>query len=113
MPAALLQKNRLQTLFDALRAEGFSIIGPTVSQGAIVYDEISTVDDLPRGWTDVQEPGKYRLERRTDEALFGYVVGPQSWKKYLFPPLATLATADRTASGWTMNTPAEPVQPRA
>jgi formate hydrogenlyase subunit 6/NADH:ubiquinone oxidoreductase subunit I len=113
MPAALLEKNRLQTLFDALRGEGFSIIGPTVSQGAIVYDEISTVDELPRGWTDIQEPGKYRLERRADEALFGYVVGPQSWKKYLFPPLATLATADRTASGWTMNAPTEPVQPRA
>lgn len=108
MPEALLDKSRLQTLLDALRSDGFRVIGPTMSQDAIVYDEIGSVDDLPRGWTDVQEPGKYRLERRSDEALFGYVVGPHSWKKYLFPPLATVATADRTEAGWVMNTPADP-----
>ena len=68
------------------------------------------IHDLPRGWTDVQEPGKYRLERRQDDALFGYVVGPHSWKKYLFPPLVTLATADRTDSGWSMNVSTEPVR---
>jgi formate hydrogenlyase subunit 6/NADH:ubiquinone oxidoreductase subunit I len=106
----LLARSQLQTLLDVLRSDGFSVIGPTVLQEAIVYDEIESVNDLPCGWTDVQEPGKYRLERRNDEALFGYVVGPHSWKKYLFPPLATLATADRTEAGWTMGVPVEPVR---
>ena len=110
MSTTLLDKNRLQLLIDALRSDGYCVIGPTVSQDAIVYDEIDTVDDLPRGWTDVQEPGKYRLERRQDDALFGYVVGPHSWKKFLFPPLVTLATADRTDSGWSMNVSTEPVR---
>ena len=109
MTTALLEKLQLQTLFDILRSDGFNVIGPTVSQNAIVYDELRSVDDLPRGWTDVQEPGQYRLERRTDAALFGYVVGPHSWKKYLFPPLATLATADRTEAGWVLGTPTEPI----
>ncbi|MBI3864134.1 MAG: 4Fe-4S dicluster domain-containing protein [Planctomycetia bacterium] len=109
MPAAFLEKCQLQTLFDALRGDGYQVVGPTVSQDAIVYDEIRTVDDLPRGWTDVQEPGKYRLERREDDALFGYVVGPHSWKKYLFPPLTTVAAADRTDAGWAMSTPAAAV----
>ena len=53
--------------------------------GAIVYDVVEKLSDLPVGWTDEQEAGRYRLRRRNDEALFGYVVGPQSWKKYLHP----------------------------
>ena len=110
MSSFLPARDGLQALLDALRGDGFCVVGPTVSQEAIVYDEIRSVDDLPRGWTDIQEPGKYRLERRQDEALFGYVVGPHSWKKYLFPPLATLATAARTDAGWSMNVPSEPVR---
>jgi len=48
------------------------------------------VADLPAGWTDEQDAGVYRLRRRDDGALFGYNVGPHSWKKYLFPPSARL-----------------------
>jgi formate hydrogenlyase subunit 6/NADH:ubiquinone oxidoreductase subunit I len=107
MTTAFLEKNALQALFDALHEDGYRIVGPTVSQEAIVYDEIGSVADLPRGWTDAQEPGRYRLQRRSDELLFGYVVGPHSWKKYLFPPLATVATADRTEAGWTLAAPAD------
>src|SRR5689334_9498507 len=103
-----LEKAQLQSLFDVLIASGFHVIGPTIEQEAIVYDELRSVADLPQGWTDRQEPGKYRLERRTDDALFGYAVGPHSWKRYLFPPLATVATADRTADGWQMQTPPDP-----
>ena len=42
--------------------------------------------DLPVGWTDEQDGGHYRLRRRDDEALFGYAVGPHSWKRYQLPP---------------------------
>ena len=55
----------------------------------------TSVDDLPRGWTEVQGPGSYRLTRRDDDALFGFVVGPHSWKQFLFPASATVATAER------------------
>ncbi len=57
--------------------------------GAIVYDTLSGLADLPAGWTDQQDAGRYRLERRSDQALFGYAVGPHSWKRFL-------ASADRT-----------------
>lgn len=103
-----LPKPRLQQLLDLLRTRGFVVVGPTIDQGAIVYDELTSVSQLPQGWTDQQEPGLYRLERRNDDAWFGYVVGPHSWKRYLFPPLATVSVADRTASGWEMTTPADP-----
>ena len=39
------------------------------------------------GWTDEQDGGHYRLHRRDDDALFGYAVGPHSWKKFLLPPV--------------------------
>ena len=68
--------------------------------GAIVYDDIWTSADLPAGWTDEQDGGRHRLHRRDDEALFGYAVGPQSWKRYLFPPTSVVwrSGQDRAAA---------------
>jgi len=102
-----LPRTRLDDLIQLLREQGYHVIGPTIDQNAIIYGEIETSDDLPVGWTDLQEPGKYRLERREDDAYFGYVVGPHSWKKYLFPPVTVVATADRKADSWTFGTPEE------
>src|SRR5262249_55511749 len=42
--------------------------------------------------------------KRNDEARFGYTVGPQSWKQYLFPPSTLLMKARRTADGFVANT---------
>lgn len=105
----LWSRDDLQRLITELAAQGYEVIGPQVDQGAIVYGPIQQVSDLPAGWTDRQEPGLYRLERRDDDHLFGYVVGPHSWKKYLFPPLTALSIAERNANGWTMARSQEPV----
>jgi len=86
-------------LFDALAARGYTIIGPRVRERAIVYDELQSSADLPAGWTDEQEGGHYRLKRREDEALFGYNVGPHSWKRFQLPPEQRLWSARRGADG--------------
>jgi ferredoxin len=101
MPAqtATIERSGLDELFAALRRRGFETIGPTVRDGAIVYDAIEGSDDLPAGWTDEQDGGHYRLRRRDDEALFGYAVGPQSWKRFLHPPELTLWRARRGGDG--------------
>jgi len=75
-------------------------VGPTVREGAITYGELASVADLPAGWTDEQESGTYRLRKRADQALFGYVVGPHSWKAFLFPPALKLFAAKRTERGF-------------
>jgi len=93
--AAIITVEGLQDLLRAIRAGGYRPIGPTVQNQAIVYDDIESVDDLPRGWTDEQDGGRYRLARRDDDALFGYSVGPQSWKKFLHAPKLRLWTAER------------------
>jgi len=87
----IMARSHLDQLLGAITRRGFRLIGPTVRDGAIVYDEISSSADLPAGWTDEQDGGRYRLRRRGDDALFGYNVGPQSWKRYLFPPSSLLS----------------------
>ncbi len=96
----ILERADLQRLFDALHARGYTTIAPTVEEGVIVYGEVTTVDVLPAGWTDVQEGGSYRLERRDDDALFGYTVGPQSWKRFLSPPVRMLWQARKSDDGF-------------
>jgi ferredoxin len=86
----------LESLVSCLRSKGFTVLGPTRRDGAIVYEQLESAAELPVGWTDVQEAGTYRLERRQDEARFGYAVGPHSWKQFLFPPRVRLWRARRT-----------------
>jgi hypothetical protein len=89
----------LQRLIDTLGRRGHRVLGPTVRDQAIVYDDIASIADLPRGWTDEQNGGRYRLLRRDDDALFGYAVGPQSSKKFLHPPVLRLRRAERGLDG--------------
>ena len=89
----------LDELFEALHRRGYTVLGPTVRDRAIVYDEIDRCADLPIGWTDEQDGGHYRLRRRDDEALFGYNVGPHSWKRYQLPPEVRLWRARREQDG--------------
>jgi ferredoxin len=86
----VIERTSLNALFEAIRAQGYTIVGPVVRDQTIVYDDLSSPDDLPAGWTDEQTAGTYRLRKRDDKALFGYVLGPHSWKKYLYPPSALL-----------------------
>ena len=88
----LITREGLQALIDALSGRGYEVLGPVVRDGAIVYDTIVRVADLPGGWTDRQEAGRYRLEPRGDGALFGFAVGPHSWKRFLHRPVETLWT---------------------
>lgn len=82
----VIDVNGLDKLIETIVQSGYKVIGPTVRDAAIVYDEVRSISDLPRAWTDVQSSGQYRLEKRDDDALFGYNVGPHTWKQHLFPP---------------------------
>jgi len=110
MPAAKSQKKHPQAvvieradfprLMEALGSRGYQIIGPTVREGAIVYDTLTSDEQLPAGWTDEQDGGTYRLKKRSDDALFGYNVGPHSWKRFLHPPVQRLFSARREGGGF-------------
>jgi sulfhydrogenase subunit beta (sulfur reductase) len=103
-----IEKKELERLILALRAAGYQVIGPRVEQEVVVYAELETAQQLPRGWSDAQEPAKYRLRQEGHGKYFAYNLGPHSWKQFLFPPKVTVATADRTADGWRLETPSPP-----
>jgi sulfhydrogenase subunit beta (sulfur reductase) len=102
-----ITKESLQHIFDALRETGYTLVGPTLGEGAIVLDEIEQISELPIGWTDEQEAGSYRLKERDDQAYFGYASGPQAWKKYLYPPRLRLFSVERRNGTFSVVTNAE------
>ena len=93
--AGLLARADLQSLIEALKSAEYEVIGPTVRDATVVYDEIETVNDMPIGKGDAQDGGHYRLTDRGDDAVFGYTNGAQSWRRYLFQPRRTLWRAER------------------
>ena len=108
-----IDREDLQEIFNALANRGYQVIGPTVRDGAIIYDTVARLEDLPDGWTDRQDAGQYRLDRRTDQALFGYAVGPHSWKRFLHPPVEKLWRAHREGDGFSIVENEEITEPLA
>jgi sulfhydrogenase subunit beta (sulfur reductase) len=108
---AVVDLDGMQALIAALARRGYQVLGPTLRDGAIVYDTLAGLADLPAGWTDQQDAGRYRLEKREDQALFGYAVGPHSWKRFLHPPIERLWQARREGDGFAV-IPAEEAPPK-
>lgn len=96
---AVLSTRGLDALHAALVDDRFTVVAPTVRDGAIVLDELGEDAPLPIGWGDDQDAGSYRLRRRDDEARFGYAVPATSWKRFLFPPRSVLWRAHRSDDG--------------
>jgi sulfhydrogenase subunit beta (sulfur reductase) len=108
----VVEREHLEQLLQALVSRSYELVGPTLRDGAIVYDHLTSTADLPSGWTDEQAGGKYRLQRRQDQALFGYAVGPHSWKKFLFPPQQRLWQAARNGKGLQILPAEEQAEPK-
>ena len=95
----ILDVDGLQALVQVLRDRGFTVIGPTVRDGAIVNAPITHVDQLPRGVGDEQDAAHYRLTERDDDAFFGFAAGAQSMKPVLFPANELIWKGKRDDSG--------------
>ncbi|HLE55874.1 MAG TPA: 4Fe-4S dicluster domain-containing protein [Rhodothermia bacterium] len=96
--ARLLRRKDLNDLIEAMASSGYRVIGPTIRDGAVVLDDVKSDADLPIGWGDEQSGGAYRLKKRGDDRVFGFVVGPHSLKRFLFVPRRQLVSADRSDS---------------
>jgi sulfhydrogenase subunit beta (sulfur reductase) len=106
-----LARANLGVLIDLLREDGRTVIGPTVQDGAVVYAEIRSVDELPAGVGDEQAPGHYGLVKHQDRRVFDYAVGPISPKRWTFPPVVPLNVGRRDGKAITFE-PA-PINPPA
>ena len=95
----VLTMEGLQLLLDELRARDYRVVGPTVRDQAIVYDDIASLDDLPRGWTDEQDGGHYgscrAMTTRSSATLSGRTPGRSSCTRRR----CALWRSERDASG--------------
>ncbi|MFZ1802530.1 MAG: 4Fe-4S dicluster domain-containing protein [Nitrospira sp.] len=96
----ILPSAHLQRLLDTLSAKGYRIVGPIVRDGSVVWDTVRSVSDLPIGWRDQQEPGRYRLEQTGSQEVFGVVHGAQSLKQFVFAPREPLLQIERSKDGF-------------
>ena len=87
---AVIDRYGFDVLIAVLHGRGMRTMGPVVRDGAIVHGEISSASDLPEGWHDHTEPGQYRLTHDGSSELFGWAVGPASWKSEFFVPAETV-----------------------
>ncbi|GLP76735.1 4Fe-4S ferredoxin [Mycobacterium antarcticum] len=94
MNTTVIDAGGLRELVSTLIDGGYRVVGPTLSENAIVLDELRSADDLPKGWGVDVGPGHYRLRRRDDDALFGHSAGPQSWKQFLHPARQRVWSSD-------------------
>lgn len=100
-----INKSDLQAILDRLIQLGYRTIGPQLADGAVVYEELESVQGLPIGIIDHQDGGTYRIERDGGNAYFDYVVGPHSLKGYLFPPRESVLECQRVDGSWQMRSP--------
>ena len=96
----VVEREDFQRLLDVLAEKGYRLVGPTVRDGSVIYDDIQTVSDFPIGYSDEQEKGTYRLHKTDEPKLFAYTLGPHSWKKYLYPSAVRLWQASRNENGF-------------
>lgn len=110
---ALLDVAGLSALVASLRGDGYRVVGPVVRDGAIAFADIHGAEDLPAGWTDQQSPGRYRLARRDDGALFGYATTAEGLRPFLFAPRVTLVRLRRKEDTFEAEAPVVTAEPLA
>jgi Fe-S-cluster-containing hydrogenase component 2 len=110
---ARIETDGLPSLVSAILDVGYRLLGPALSDGAIVYKDLESAEALPAGQEDEQAPGIYRIQKGNSEALFSYIVGPHSWKRFLHPPRIRLACYDRELNPIPETDSEDKVQPLA
>ncbi len=99
MKAFFIPTKALQDLLQELQNDKMRTIGPQAKDGAIVYDDIRHIDQLPWGIRDRQSPGQYQLEPTEEQKAFGFSNGPEAIKPLLFKPSETVWKVKRSSEG--------------
>lgn len=100
----------LDDVVQLLRADGRAVIGPVVRDGVITHDQIESASALPKGWTEEQDGGQYRLVASGTDEVFAFSSPSVSWKKYLYPERTLLIRSRRTSGAIEIEQP-EPEAP--
>ncbi len=95
----------MDEIVRTLRDRGRTVLGPVVRDGVITHAEIESVDELPTGWTEDQDGGRYRLVATGSDEFFAFSAPSSSWKRYLYPERTVLIRAKRASDGIKIETP--------
>ncbi|MBR9883081.1 MAG: sulfite reductase subunit A [Oceanospirillales bacterium] len=90
---------RFQSLIDTLTDDGFRCVAPQVRDGAILYDTLTGVQQLPKGVHQEQSNGRYRLHNTDSPRYFSWANGPQAIKPLTFAPREDLWYAEVNSDG--------------
>ncbi|WP_185232945.1 4Fe-4S dicluster domain-containing protein [Teredinibacter franksiae] len=97
MAVHFLAVEHLPSLLTALKVHGYDVVGPMVRDGAIVYDHLEDISELPLGVMSVQRPGTYRLSESTSGRYFSWANGPSALKPLLYKARQALWTVEQVA----------------
>ena len=76
-----LARSALDNLIQVLRKQGYSVLGPRLVDGTISLQPIESAAQLPKGLTDEQDGGSYRVVEGDPGLTFQFVVGPDGPKR--------------------------------
>ena len=96
----VLLREDLALLLSKLTEEGYKVIGPVVRDGAILFEHISAISQLPWGVEDVTCAGSYQLSEGDPNRCFSWNTGPQGLKPWLFKPRQALWRGELNEDGY-------------
>jgi len=98
-----IKKDHLMLIFERLK-DSHTIIGPKIESDVIILGEID-FHDIPAGYKDHQGAGFYRLSNPPifPSEIFSFSIGPDSFKRFLSPPLQNIFIFKRSKKGITID----------
>ncbi len=91
-----LPYEKLKHFFAILKESGFQIVGPTVIDEAIVYEEINEPEELPWHYVTKQGPGEYQIIKTKTKKAFNFVNTAMAIKPFTFASREILWQADKS-----------------
>jgi formate hydrogenlyase subunit 6/NADH:ubiquinone oxidoreductase subunit I len=91
----IMDRGELDRLIGLLREASYTVIGGRVREGALRYEPIACLADLPVGFSDRQEAGRYSIAPGGHQHCFSHVPAADSWKRFLFPPRLRIFAGQR------------------
>jgi len=88
MTAYVVGKEQLVDFLKTVKASGYEVIAPRLEDGVIRLGQLDSEDELATGVTTVQDAGRYSTE--SSDLTFSFTHGPDSPKRFLYPPLRKL-----------------------
>lgn len=111
MTTGKLKKNNLQSIFDRLKGS-HRIIGPKIENGVIMLGEIDA-HAIPAGFEEHHQAGGYRLMKGERPEVFSFSTGPDSFKRFLHPPVSDLFGFKKSGTEVTITPPVRDGRPLA